>query len=687
MRKRNKHKNMAAVLAILLGFAGLPGCAARTGTDETPADAENADASKSATTAAPYLDFADEEDLESAWDAATSVKIVLNKTSVSIDGEGAKADGSVVTISEAGTYVLTGALQNGGIVVAATADDTVRLVLNGIDISNLTGAPIYASRCDKLIVTLADGTENLITDGGKDFVYANENESDEEPNAAVFGKGDLTINGSGTLTVNAGYSNGIGTNDNLIVAGGNLIINAANHGLRGNDSVTVLAGSIKIDAAADGVQTNNDTDAEKGWIYMADGAFDIIAGGDGIQAEAGLYVDDGAFNIVAGDGSDGTPTAVVGETATADVDASAESDSFKGIKATNISVSGGDFIIDSADDAMHSNADIAIGNGKFALATGDDGIHADGDLRIDGGEIMVRKSYEGLEAANVYITDGTIGVIASDDGINAAGGNDGNAADGRFGGDNFRAGGDYSVNISGGNVKVLAGSDGVDSNGALNVNGGHSVVLSNAERDGDALDAQNAITFTGGVMIYGGSLSTGGNPSGDSTQSYVYVEADIAAGSEINVKKEGKSLIAFNPDTDCRRLAISSPDIVNGETYEIYSGADLIATVTAGIGGGTRNEGPGRSGTPGGEPPTDERSEGGMPGGERPEGEMPGGERPEGGMPGGERPEGGMPGGERPEGGMPGGRPPTGGDPEGVGPGGDQPTEGFGGEQTPRSTQ
>ncbi|MDR1574182.1 MAG: carbohydrate-binding domain-containing protein [Clostridiales Family XIII bacterium] len=645
-----------AIFAILSGFVLFSGCAAQSGTaaEEGSAEAENPGASERVPLAdAPYRNSVDEEDSESAWDAAASVGISLNKTSVSVDGEGATVDGSVVTVDKAGTYVLTGSLQDGQVIVAAASDDTVRLVLNGVDISSFTGAPIYASQCNKLILTLADGTENSVTDGGENFAYANE--GDEEPDAAVFCKDDLTINGSGTLTVNAGFNNGVGTKDDLVVTGGNLLIKAANNGLRGNDSVTVLAGTFAIDAGNDGVQTNNGTDAEKGWIYIADGAFDIRAAHDGIQAEAGLYIDGGVFDIVAGGGSDEAQI-LAADAAGGALDAG----SFKGIKAAgDILVSGGDFTVDSADDAIHANADIAVDGGKFTLATDDDGIHADGDLRIGGGEIEVKKSYEGLEAANIRITDGTVGVVASDDGINAAGGSDGNTDGGRFGGDAFRADGDYSVNISGGSVRVLAGVDGVDSNGVINISGGYSVMLSSSARGGGdaALDANGALTFTGGSIIYGGGLNTGAGPGGDSTQSCVYTEAEVAAGSEVSVRKDGQSLIAFKPDIDCLRLAFSSPDIVSGESYEIYSGERLIAEAMAGIGGGMRG-----NGMPGGERPGN-----GMPeGGEMPEGGIPeGGERPGGGMPGGgmpeggERPEGG-PG--RPGGGMPGGERPGGGE-------------------------
>lgn len=420
-------------------------------------------------------------DLDSAWNAAAATKITLNRTSITVDGSGARVNGNTVTITAAGTYVASGALTNGQIAITAAKKDTVRLVLNGVNITNATGAPVYASQCDKLIVTLARGSQNTLTDGGSRFTYTNT--AGEEPNAALFSKNDLSINGTGALTVNAGFNNGIGTKDDLIIASGTITVNAANHGIKGNDSVTVLDGNFKITAGKDGVQTSNDTNAAKGWVDIRGGSFEITAADDGIHAESKLY--------------------------------------------------------------------------------------------ISGGTIKILKSYEGLEGQHVYISGGVLNVTASDDGINASGGNGGRT-------------GNYSLNISGGHVTVLAGNDGLDSNGAINISGGTVVTMTKTNARGRGtgpIDADGAVTFTGGTIIYGGTAA-GGNPGGASTQSYVYTDAVISANSNISVKKNGKTLITFTPNIDCRYLALSSPDIVNGANYEIYNGSTLIASAVAGTGGG-----------------------------------------------------------------------------------------------------
>jgi hypothetical protein len=584
MKRKILLKSIALALMAAIAFTSLTGCATEMNTETqvsqpiastVTALTSSSAAALTATTAVPRTNVKT-EDTDSTWDAAAATKITLNGTSATVSGAGAAVNGSVITISKAGTYVVSGKLTNGQIVVAATTNDTVRLILNGAEIINLTGAPIYASQCDKLILTLADGTENTVTDGGENFVYADE--TNEEPNAAIFSKDDMTINGTGALTVNAGFNNGIGTKDDLIVASGNLIVNAANHGLRGNDSVTILNGVFQIKAGNDGIQTSNGTDADKGWIAIEGGTFTLITVHDGIQAETSLNISAGTFNITAGGGVAKAQTITTSETT---------SDSYKGIKAgADMTISGGTFTIDSADDTVHTNANATISDGEFMISSGDDGVHADGDLTISGGKITVTESYEGLEGNNVYITNGTVSIVASDDGINAAGGNDGSGAGGNFGDDRFVSSGSHSININGGSVKIIAGSDGLDSNGTLNISGGLVITQSIAVRDGDAIDTDGTVTFTGGTIIYAGTLSTGVNSSESSTQSYVYATANISAGDNITVKKNGKALVLYTPDANIKYLALSSPDIKSGESYEIYNGSTLIVTATAGTGGG-----------------------------------------------------------------------------------------------------
>ncbi len=565
----------SAILAALLLAGFLAGCA-QTGNSSSAAEALPA-AAHTQTLSAHVSD----SDTDASWrDSDTT--ITLSGSSIAVSGTGAAASGNVVTITAAGTYVVSGTLADGQILIAAASTDEVHLVLNGAHITSKTGAPLYASQCKKLIVTLADGTQNSLTDGGADFQYADA--AEEEPNAALFCKDDLTLNGTGSLTVQADFHNGIGSKDNLLIVSGEIAVSAANHGLRGNDSVTVLAGSLSIAAGNDGIQTNNSKDSALGWVLIESGDLAIAAGHDGIQADTAICVAGGALNITTGAASSSDTT----------------SDSYKGMKAaTDITVIGGSLVISSEDDSIHANGNITIEDGTLTLSSGDDGIHADGNLTVHAGTIKVTQSYEGLEAANIRITGGDIDLVSSDDGLNAAGGADQSGAGERFGKSSFAASDAYSIDISGGTIRIAAGGDGIDSNGTLTISGGTIVSIIASTPDNGALDADGTVTFTGGTILYGGT-GTGSAPGEGSTQSYVYIDSGLQANQEITVQKDGQTLIAFTPTEDLQSLALSSPDIQSGESYDVYSAGSLLSAVTAGSGGSGIGGGPGGRGPGGG---------------------------------------------------------------------------------------
>jgi len=568
-------RRLAVLTVMLLAMFSIAACATSDNTSDTSAQTSaGTTESTTAQSEVSTIDISDisnqydEEDTDSSWDESTATMIQLNGTSIEVTGSGASADGSILTISAAGTYVLNGTLDDGQILITASDSDTVRLVLNGVDITCKTGAPIYAQTADKLVVILEAGTENTVTDGGENFAYANT--TDEEPDAAVFSKCDLTINGTGTLTVNAGFNNGIGTKDDLVIVSGNFKIDAVNHGIRGRDSITVLDGEFTITAGNDGIQSNNE-DTSKGWIYLEGGNYHITSGCDGIQAETLLAITGGDYTIESGGGS-------------ANASSVDTTNSYKGLKSgTDLSIVGGTFNIDSADDCVHSNGNISISDGELTLASGDDGAHADADLSVSGGSIIITTSYEGLEGATVNLSGGSIDIVSSDDAINAAGGSD-SGEGGMFGKDSFSEGSSsYYINISGGDIVYYAGGDGLDSNGDITISGGTLIGIINSTADNEAIDLDGTLSVTGGTLIYGGT-GVGGTPSENSTQSYVYLSSGISANTKMSVQKDGETLVDFTLAHDCQYLAISTPDIVSDESYDIYSGDSLLTTITAGTG-------------------------------------------------------------------------------------------------------
>ena len=223
-------------------------------------------------------DMFTDNDLEIEYDEEASAKITLSGDSASSDSDAVQISDSTVTITDEGTYILSGTLHNGMIVVNAEDTDKVRLVLNGADITNSTSAAIYILEADKVFITTASGTENTLGNGGE-YVAIDDNNID----AVVFSKSDLTLNGAGTLAINASAGHGVVSKDDLVLTSGTYDITAANHGLSGKDSVRIASGTYTITSGKDGIHAENADDTSMGFLYSAGGTLTSKADGGGIS--------------------------------------------------------------------------------------------------------------------------------------------------------------------------------------------------------------------------------------------------------------------------------------------------------------------------------------------------------------------------------------------------------------------
>lgn len=297
-----KYKKVVVLLAVAtLGIAGCGKGNDTAGTKSTSTETVTLSSSGHATVSTVNLTEGkySEEKLDASWNEKSAVKITLNGDSVTADDKNVEVDGSKVTITGAGTYVLSGTISDGQIVVDSDDKDSVRLVLNGAEITCSNSSAIWVKAGDT-IITLADGTENTLTDGAE---YTTDSE-DDEPKAAVYAKDDLTFNGSGSLTVNGNYKNGIQCKDALKFVSGTYTITAANNGLVGKDSVSIKDGTYTITSGGDGIKSTNTDETDKGYVIIDGGTFTITVEGDGIQAETLLRVNDGDFTITTGGGSE-----------------------------------------------------------------------------------------------------------------------------------------------------------------------------------------------------------------------------------------------------------------------------------------------------------------------------------------------------------------------------------------------
>jgi hypothetical protein len=526
----------------------------------------------------------DQDDLEVSTDTSDLSYVRLEGDSITFEGNGVTVDGSIVTITAAGTYSISGTLNDGQIIVDTEDEETVYLVLDGADITYSTSAPLFVSNAEKTVITLADGSENFVTDGAS---YVFEDTESDEPNATVFSKDDLTINGTGSLIVNANYNNGIASKDDLKITGGTITVNAVNDGIKGRDSIAVLDGIITVNAGGDGLQSNNDGDPEQGYVSIEGGTLSITAGLDGIQAETSLSVSGGEITIITGGGSVVSSSGGGWGGRGMEGNPNKTAESVKGLKAgVDLTITDGVIQIDSLDDAIHSDNSITINGGELLLASGDDGIRSDAALTINGGNLNIAQCYEGLESVVITINDGTIHLTASDDGINASSGNSGAATGAqpmqRRGPGGFESGDNY-LYINGGYIAIDANGDGIDANGSIDMTAGMVIVNGPTSNGNGPVDYLGTFNVSGGYLVAVGSSGMAEAPSTTSTQySAMYNFASPqAAGTMIHIETEsGQDVLTFVPTKEYQSVLLSSPELENGSTYIVYSGGSSTGTAT-----------------------------------------------------------------------------------------------------------
>lgn len=595
------------ILSLLLYGCGDTSVPSRSDSSTEQGDSGFTGGEDSSETASPASDpivqdsseFFSNRDFEVDYDESKSAVITLSGDSASCSSNAVQISGSTVTITDEGTYILTGTLDDGMIIVDTEKTDKTQLVLNGVTIHSETSAAIYILQSDKVFITTASGTTNTLSNGGT-FTAIDENNID----AVVFSKEDLTLNGAGTLVVTSPAGHGIVSKDSLRITSGSYDINCASHALDGKDEVCLANADFTIVSGKDGIHAENADDSACGYVYIQSGTFHISSEGDGISAGAYLLIEDGTFDITSGGGSvnasahssdswgqfigggnhmGGRGGFTSGEnTAT---DSEDDSTSMKGIKAaTGLIINGGTFVINSADDSVHSNTSVTINGGTFDIAAGDDAFHADETLTVTDGTIAISESYEGLEGLHVVISGGDITLVASDDGLNAAGGVDTSGTGGRdaMGGPGGMASSSSNgtILISGGTLHITAYGDGIDANGTLEITGGYIVVCGPTQGDTSTLDYDVSATISGGTFI-GTGASGMAQTFSSSQQGVVAVSVGSSASDTITLSdSDGDTIITHTPELSYAVVILSSPEIVTGETYTITVGS-ASAEITA----------------------------------------------------------------------------------------------------------
>lgn len=226
----------------------------------------------------------------------------VNTKHITLNGDTASADASSVTVGEDGlitinthgVYVISGTLNNGMIEVNSVDAGTVELVLDNANITNDNGACIVFTKASDAVVTIKDGTSNVLVDGEK---YAFPTPGQDEPNAALYSKEDLTIQGGGTLTIDANYASAINSKDGLKINGGTFDITAAEHGIKGKDYLVINDGSIKINAIGDGIKSTNYENEMVGYVDINGGTLEIYSEDEAVQGVSTVNFNGGSVTL------------------------------------------------------------------------------------------------------------------------------------------------------------------------------------------------------------------------------------------------------------------------------------------------------------------------------------------------------------------------------------------------------
>lgn len=581
----NNTKLVAGLLGYALLACSISGCSFDSFSKTTT---ETSSESSSSATGITYLDADDmftDRDKEVGYDEDTATAITLSDDASSCDSSSVTISNNTITITDEGTYLLTGSLSDGQVIVDAD-DKKVQLVLDSVNINCDTSAALYVKAADKVFVTLASDSENSLSNTS-DFVAIDDNNID----AVIFSKDDLTLNGSGTLTVTAKYGHGIVSKDDLVITSGTYQITAAKHALSGKDSVRIADGVLTLDAGTDGIHSENTDNDAKGFIYIANGDISITADSDGFDAEETLQVDGGNIEVAAGDDGLHADGDLIITDGTINV-----TKSYEGLEGMTVTVEDGDISVVSSDDGINAAGD---GTSEESSQSGTPPEKPDGsDSTEDRPEPPSGFDKNDNSSANsnsdsnsdskpADLPDGNGGPgggnggPGGDDGAPGSGNGGPGGGNGAPGGGNGGPGGgmeeatDYNlIQISGGKIYINANGDGIDSNGNLTVTGGEIYVDGPTSGGDGALDCSGTALISGGTVIAVGSSGMAENFDSSSAQGSMIttVSDSMITGGITLTDSEGNTIVSYSPSKEYSSVAISCADLKEGETYTLVAG-------------------------------------------------------------------------------------------------------------------
>lgn len=489
-----------------------------------------------------------EQDL--SWDTSSETAIDLSNPTAT---DGVTVEDGTLTITKAGTYKLSGEYQ-GQIKVETADSDAVRLVLDNANITNSSGAALNVVNADEVILYSASGTTNTISDGA-DYTATGE----DDPDAVVYSKADLTIAGEGTLKVNGNHEDGIHTSDGLVIASGTLEVNAANTGIKGKDYVDILGGTINVTAQQDGIKSTNDTDEGQGWTRLSNGTVTVNAGDDGFKASRVVEISGGSLTVEQSD---------------------------EGIEAQYINVSGGDVNVTSADDGMNASLKTSDSESTDSSANTSDTANQQQNNQqqgsLPGGQQNGTSNQQQQGMGQPPAMSGTSQDGTSQNGTTGTGQQGmGQPPQGGMpgGGGTFEVV-DAAINVSGGNITVNAEGDGIDSNGVTTLSGGTLIVNGPSQGGNAALDTNGDLLLNGATVLSGSTADMFEAPSTNSTSGYLKLtnSSGFEQGSTVQVADSSGKVVANYKVTksNVQLVLVSSSSIVKGQSYTVYTTTSAV---------------------------------------------------------------------------------------------------------------
>lgn len=542
MKLKNKFSKSALSLAFV-GIIGLSGCAAQETSNTTAVSSSSvatttasststasSSSSASSTSTISYDTHYSDDDL--SWDDSDVTTIDLSNPEAA---EGVTVEDGTITITAAGNYKFTGTLEDGQIKVAAGDQDAVHIILDNASITNADGPAINVESADEVVIYTNSGTTNTVSDGSS---YSATGEDD--PNAAIYSKSDLTLAGEGTLNVNGNYQNGITSKDGLVIASGTYTVKAQNNGITGKDYVDILDGTLNVEATeGDGIKSTNADEDGRGWTRLQNGTVTLSAGDDGFKAEKELEIDGGKLTI---------------------------SQSNEGMEGQSITIAGGEVNVTSSDDGLNAT-----------VPSTDDTISTDSTST---------DSTSSTTTDNTQQSSQQQGQAPGDDMGGQAPGGDmggGQAPGGAGGGGGMDEVQDATITVTGGTTTVTAEGDGFDSNGTASMSGGTLTINGPSQGGNGVFDTAGDFTVTGGTLLAGGTSDMFVAPAADGQGYIKTTELSTSSGDKVTVVDSSGNTVATYTVTDKGTAVFfaSAEGIVSGQSYTINVNGEEAATVTA----------------------------------------------------------------------------------------------------------